>query len=167
MVTRDVAHKAVFTNVLIKITLFGLCYPRLMRKADPTRVRGKKRSYEICKSVYDTSHFKRRETDEAFNILKGLFDCNSNQIIYSFECKQCQYCSPYESGTKTKLRYRINNYKSTHRKFRKKYVEKDLAILIKKRELKQKLFHGHCCSEDHQGIENWSVTLRLKIRLKI
>ena len=34
-----------------------------------------------------------------------------------------------------------------------------LAIVIKKSELKQKLFHEHYCSEGHQGIENWSVTL--------
>ena len=34
-----------------------------------------------------------------------------------------------------------------------------LAILIKKSELKQKLFHECYCSEGHQGIENWSVTL--------
>ena len=36
---------------------------------------------------------------------------------------------------------------------------KELAIVIKKIELKQKLFHKHYCSEGHQGIENWNVTL--------
>ena len=55
--------------------------------------------------------------------------------------------------------YKINNYKSTHRKFTEKYDEKDLAIVINKSELKQKLFHEHNCSEGHQGIENWSVAL--------
>ena len=120
---------------------------------------GKKRSCEVCKSVNDTSYFKRRDTDETFNILKGPLDCNSNHVIYLFECKQCQYRFPYVGSTKTKFRYRINNYKSTHRKFRKKYVEKDMAVVIKKSELKQKLFHEHYCSEGHQGIENWSVTL--------
>ena len=48
---------------------------------------------------------------------------------------------------------------STHRKFTKKYVEKDLAIIITKSELKQNLFDEHYCSEGHQGIENCSVTL--------
>ena len=120
---------------------------------------GENRSCEVCKSVDDTSHFKRRDTDEAFNILKGPLDCNSNHFIYLFEWKQCQYRFLYVGSTKTKFRYRINNYKSTHRKFRKKYVEKDLAIVIKKSELKQKLFHEHYCSKGHQGIENWSVTL--------
>ena len=77
-------------------------------------------------------------------------------MIYIYK-KKCQYRFPYVGSTKTKFRYRINNHKSTHRKFRKKYVEKDLAIV--KSELKQKLFHEHYCSEGHQGIENWSVTL--------
>ena len=120
---------------------------------------GEKRSCEVCKSVNDTSHFKRRDTNEKFNILKGPLDCNSNHVIYLFECKQCQYCFPYVGSTKTKFRYRINNYKSTHRKFSKKYAEKDLAIVIKKSKLKQKLFHEHFCSEGYQGIESWSVTL--------
>ena len=57
------------------------------------------------------------------------------------------------------FRYKTNNHKSTHRKFRKKHVEKDLAVVIKKSKLKQKLFHKHYCSEDNQGIENWCVTL--------
>ena len=91
-----------------------------------------KRSCEVCKSVNDTSHFTRRDTNKTFNILKGTLDCNSNYVIYLFECKQRQYRFPYEGSTKAKFRYRINNYKSTHRKFRKKYVEKDLAIVIKK-----------------------------------
>ena len=115
---------------------------------------GEKLSCEVRKSATDTSYFKRRDTDETFNILKGPLDCNSNHVIYLFECKKCQYRFPYVGSTKTKFRY-----KSTHRKFRKKYVEKDLAVVIKKSELKQKLFREHYCSESHQGIENWSVTL--------
>ena len=44
------------------------------------------------------------------------------------------------NNNKTKFRY-ISNYKSTHRKFRKKYVKKDMTIVIKKSKLKQKLFY--------------------------
>ena len=123
------------------------------------RGEGEKRFCEVCKSVNDTLHFKRRDANETFKILKGPLDCNSNHVIYLFECKQCQYRFPYVGSTKTKFRYRINNYKSTHRKFREKYVDKDLAIVIKKSELKKKLFHEHYCSEGQQGIDNWSVTL--------
>ena len=115
-----------------KITLFELCYPKLTQKADPNRVGGgEKCSCEVCESVKDTSYFKRRDTDETFNIVKRPLDYNSNHLIYLFECKQCQLHFPYVGSTKTKFRYRINDYKSTHRKFRKKYVEKDLAVVIK------------------------------------
>ena len=92
---------------------------------------------EVFKSVNDTSYFKRRSTNKTFNIVKGPLGCKSNHIIYLFECKQCQYCFPYVGSTKAKFRYRINVYKSTYRKFRKKYVEKELAIVIKKSELKK------------------------------
>ena len=123
---------------VLKIILFGLCYPKLMRKADPNRVDGGgggggEYSCKVCKSVNNTSHFKRRVTNKTFNILNGLLDCNSNHFIYLFQCKQCQYPFPYVGSIKTtKFRYRINNSKSTHRKFRKKYVEKDVATVIKK-----------------------------------
>ena len=127
LLTPDVTHKAVFTNVaIIGFKNDGSLKDHLVRAVLP------KRSCEVCKSVNDTSHFKRRDTNETFNILKGPLDCNSNHVIYLFECKRCQYRFPYEGSTKTKFRYRINNYKSTHRKFRKKYVKKDLVIVIKK-----------------------------------
>ena len=41
-----------------------------------------KYSCEVCKSVNDTSPFKRRDTNETFNILKGPLDCSSNHVIY-------------------------------------------------------------------------------------
>ena len=110
--------------------------------------RGKKRSCGVYKSV-----------NETFDIRKGPLNYNSDHVIYLFKCKQCQCCFPYVAITKTKFRYRINNCKWTHRKFRKKYVEKDLLIVIKKIKLKQNLFHENCSSESHQGIKNWSVTL--------
>ena len=123
-------------------------------------IRGKKLPREVCKSVNGTSHFKRRDTNETLSIIKGPLDCSSNHVIYWFECIQCWYRFPYlGSSTKTNFRYWINNCKPTLRKFRNKYVEKDLALVIKKSELKLKLFHEHYCSEGHQGIENWSVTL--------
>ena len=168
LLTPDVAHKAVFTNVPIigfkndrslKDHLARAVLPKVDAEGRSKPCGGKKRSCEVCKSVNDTSYFKRRDKDETFNILKGPLDCNSNHAIYLFECKQCKYRFPYVGSTKTKFRYRINNYKSTHRKFRKKYVEKDPALVIKNSELKQKLFHEHYCSERHQGNENWSVTL--------
>ena len=51
------------------------------------------------------------DTNEWFYILKGLLDCNSNHVIFLFECKECQYRFPYVGSTKTKFRYIINNHK--------------------------------------------------------
>ena len=62
---------------------------------------GKKGSCEVYKSVNDTFHFKRRDTNETFDILKGPTDCNSNRVIYLFEFKQCQYRFLYVGSTKT------------------------------------------------------------------
>ena len=84
----------------------------------------KKRYCELCKSVNDTSFFKRRDADKAFNILKGPFDCTSHHVIYLFVYKQCQYRLANAESTKTKFSYRINNYKSTHKNFRKNILRK-------------------------------------------
>ena len=144
MLTHDVIHKAVFTSVpitgfkidssLIDHLLWDV-FPNFDAKGICKPCGEKKRCCEVCKSVNDTSNFKRRDTDKTFNILKGPLDCNSNHVIYLSECKQYQYRFPCVGSAKTKFRYRINNYKSTHRMFRKKYIEKDLATVIKKNEL--------------------------------
>ena len=89
-----------------------------------------KKLYELCKSVKDTSNFKRRHSGEMFNILKGPLNCNSKHVIYLFKCTQYQYCFLCGRSTKIKFRHRINSYKSTQRKFQTKYVEKDLVIVI-------------------------------------
>ena len=122
----DVVHKAVFTNVSI-IGLKNDSSPKdhLVRatssKVDPE---GRSKlcagrnvlSCNVCKPVNDTSHFKKRDTKETFNILKELIDCNSNHVINLIECKQCHYRFPYVGSTKTKFGYRINNCKLTHKK---------------------------------------------------
>ena len=56
------------------------------------------------------------------------------------------------------FRFRFNNYKSTHCKFRKK-LKKGIIQEIKKSELKQKQFHEHYCSDGHEGSVKLYVTL--------
>ena len=58
----------------------------------------------------------------------------------------------YTGSTKTKFRSRTKNYKSTQRKF----VNKET---VPKQALKQKCFHEHYCSDRHNGIQDWVVTL--------
>ena len=138
-------------TVVLKLILFGLCYLKLMRKADPNCVGGRNVLVRYVNQKIILPILKGETLTRKI--------ANSNHVIYLFEFKQCQYHFPYVDSTKIKFRYRINNYKSTNGKFRKKYVEKDLAIVIRKSELKQKFFHKHYCSEGHQGIENLSVTV--------
>ena len=78
----------------------------------------------VCKSVNDIFHFKRRDTNKMFNIVKGPFDSKPNHVSY------LQNRFSHARSTKAKFRDRVNNYKSAHRKFKKKYVQKDLAIAI-------------------------------------
>ena len=70
--------------------------------------------------------------------------------FYLIECEICG--EQYTGSTKTKFRSKANNYKSTQRKF----VNKDA---VPKQALKQKHFHEHYCSDRHNGIENWVITL--------
>ena len=53
---------------------------------------------------------------------------------------------------KTKFGYRVNNFKSTQRKF----VNREA---VPKQALKQKRFHEHDCSGRHYGIQDWVITL--------
>ena len=69
-----------------KITLFRLYYQRLVQKADPNSVSGRNALVRYVYLPVYTSRFKRRDTDETFNILKGPLDCNSNHVIYLFKC---------------------------------------------------------------------------------
>ena len=64
-----------------------LVFPKVDTENRPKPCDGKKRSCGVHRSVNDTSYFKRRETDETFNILKEPLDYSSNHVTYLFECK--------------------------------------------------------------------------------
>ena len=130
LLTPDQAHKRVFSEVLIigfknaktlKYHLVRAVLPQLDREGRSKPCEGANRSCEVCESVKDTTKFK----SETFDILKGPLDCNSNNVIYLFECKKCQFKFPYVVSTVTKFRFRFNNYKSTYRKFRKKLKKRN------------------------------------------
>ena len=62
-------------------------------------------------------------------------------------------CGEQDTGsTKTKFRSRANNYKSKQRKFVNKGA-------VPKQALKQRRFHADYCSDRHNGIEDWVITL--------
>ena len=70
--------------------------------------------------------------------------------VYLIECEICG--EQYNGSTKIKFRSRANNYESTQRKF----VNKEA---VPKQALKQKCFHEHYCSDRHNGIQDWGITL--------
>ena len=70
--------------------------------------------------------------------------------VYLIECKIGG--EQYTGSTKTKFRSSTNNYKSMQRKFMNKEA-------VPKKALKQKRFHEHYCSDRHNGIQNWVITL--------
>ena len=129
LLTPDQVHKKVFLEVPIigfknanslKDHLVRAVLPQLDREGTSKPCEGANRSCEVCEPSKDTTKFKKAESEENFDILKGPLDCNWNNLIYLFECKKCQLKFLYVGSTVEKFRFRFNNYKSTHRKFRKK-----------------------------------------------
>ena len=96
-----------------------------------------------------TSTFKKPNSYEIYHIHKSL-NCNSKNTIYLIECNQCW--KQYTGNSKTKFRYRAINYKSTRYKIKNKKE-------VPKEALKQKIFHEHFCSDDHNGMQDWVITL--------
>ena len=95
---------------------------------------GEKRpSCHLCENVKDTCTFKSKHLNEVHKINKK-YNCNSKMAVYLIECQICG--EQYTGITKTKLRYRANNYKSTQSKFVNEGA-------VPKQVLKQKRFHEH------------------------
>ena len=97
----------------------------------------------------ETCTFKSKHLNRVHKINKK-YNCNSKMAVYLIQYEIC--CEQYTGSTKTKFRSRANNYKSTQRKF----VNKEA---VPKQALKQKRFHEHYCSDRHNGIEDWVITL--------
>ena len=125
LLTPDQAHKRVFSEVPIigfknakslKDHLVRAVLPQLDREGRSKLCEGPNRSCVVCDSVKDTAKFKKAESEETFDILKGPVDCNANNVICLFECKKCQFKFPYVGSAVTRFRLRFNNYKSTYRK---------------------------------------------------
>ena len=60
------ALKMTISKILVRAV-----FPKVYAEGRSKLCGGKKRSCDVCKSVIDTFHFKRRDTDKMLNILKG------------------------------------------------------------------------------------------------
>ena len=88
---------------------------------------------QLCSNMKNASNFKSKHSNEVYQIKKN-FNCNSKLVVYLIECRVSE--KQYNSSTVTKFRARANNYKRTHRNFRKEQILSNPA-------LNQKHFHEH------------------------
>ena len=118
-------HKKIFPEV----TTVGFKYNKIWKshlvRADLTGITevgrwepcGVKRSpCQLCSNMKKTSTFKSKHSGKVYQI-KENFDYNSKMVVYLIECRSCG--KQYNGGTVTKFCARANNYKNTHRNFRK------------------------------------------------
>ena len=110
---------------------------------------GKRPPCQLCSNMKNTSTFKSKHSNEVYQIKKN-FNCNSKMVVYLIECRVCG--KQYNGSTVIKFCPRANNYKSTHRNFRKEQILFDQAR-------NQKRFHEHYLQNDHNGICDWEITI--------
>ena len=97
----------------------------------------------------DPCTFKGKHLNEVHKINKK-YNCDSKMAVYLIKC---EICGEQNTGsTKTKLRSRADKYKTMQRKFVNKKA-------VPKQALKQERFHKYYCSDRHNGIEDWVITL--------
>ena len=97
----------------------------------------------------NTSTFKSKHSNAVYRIRKNC-NCNSKMVIYLIECRVCgMQCN---SSTVTKFCTTANNYKSTHRNFRKEQILSNQAR-------NQKCFHEYYLQNDHYGICDWKIKI--------
>ena len=87
----------------------------------------------IINNMKNTSTFKSKHSNEVYQIKKN-FNSNSKMVVYLIECRVCG--KQYNGSTVRKFCARANNYKSTHRNFRKEQILSNQAR-------NQKRFHEH------------------------
>ena len=96
-----------------------------------------KKNCLLCDFVSTATTFTTEACQETFKIQIGPLTCDSENALYLLNCKACGEV-PYVEKVKNKFCYRLNNYKSKHRLFRKG-----------NRKVPQKLFHTHYCLDGH------------------
>ena len=109
---------------------------------------------DVCNYLEASRTFSNKNASKEYEIRKGALNCNSTNVIYLMQCKVCSL--QYVGSTKTKFRYRFNNYKSKHLKYRKEFFE---GTLDASSNIQQAGFHKHFCQLDHHGLSDWSVKL--------
>ena len=80
--------------------------------------------------------------------VRGVINCNTDFTVYKFHCSS--YSKQYVGSNITDFRYRFNNYKSAFCKVSKSG---------KPPKVNQEHFHQHFKIAEHNGMDDWRVTL--------
>ena len=110
---------------------------------------GKRSPCQLCSNMKNTSTFKSKHSNEVY-LIKKNYNCNSKMVVYLIECSV--FRKQYNGSTVTKVRARANNYKSTHRNFRKEQTLSNQAR-------NQKHFHEHYLQNGHIWIFDWEIKI--------
>ena len=76
------------------------------------------KTYLICNFISFTTTFTTEAYQEFLKIQKSPLNCDTKKVLYLLKCKTFGE-APYLWNTKTKFCYRLNNYNSKYRVFRK------------------------------------------------
>ena len=100
-----------------------------------------KRNCQVCDFICNTDTFSTKSCSETFKIQSRVLNCNSQKVVFLLKCIICGE-APYVGKAKTKFKARFNNYKSTHRSYKKN------------RKVSQQRFHEHYGQHSHNRIDN-------------
>ena len=67
-----------------------------------------KRNCQVCDFIYNTDTFTAKACSETFKIQSGIFNCNSQKVVYLLKYVICGE-TPYAGKAKMKFRPRFNN----------------------------------------------------------
>ena len=102
---------------------------------------------QVCHNIEETWEFEDTDGNK-FDIWKGVINWNTDFTVYKFYCSSCS--KQYIGSNITDFRYRFNNYKSAFRKISKS---------VKAPNVNQLHFHQHFKLPEHNGMDDWRVTL--------
>ena len=79
----------------------------------------RKGNCQVCDFICDTDTFSTKTCGETFQIQSGIFNSNSQRVVYLLKCRICGE-TPFVGKAKIKFRARFNHCKSAHESYRKK-----------------------------------------------
>ena len=115
------------------------------KESKSTRCNGKR--CQVCQYIEETCEFEDADGNK-YDIRKGVINCNTDFTVYKFHCSSCS--KQYIGSNITDFRYRFNNYKSAFRK---------ISRSVKAPNVNQLHFHQHFKLPEHNGMDDWRVTL--------